>query len=157
MTGDRARAKPLRTIALAVAGLSCLAGAAHAFDLNSFRRAHRLPPLSYSAAYAAAAQAHADDMARREHMDHAGWQARLGALSARAAENVAYIQCPRHRVETVAFGGASGCASADRAYRMWARSPGHRRNMLMKGISHYGLGDAVSAGGRHYWVLDMGN
>jgi uncharacterized protein YkwD len=40
---------------------------------------------------------------------------------------------------------------------MWARSSGHRANMLMKGITQYGLADAVSASGKHYWVLELGN
>ena len=125
---------------VAATACACVATPASAFDINSFRAQHKLPPLSYSAAYAGAAQAHAYDLARRNHLDHNGFRERMGALSSRAAENVAY-----------------GCADADCAYRMWARSAGHRRNMLMKGISSYGLADAVSGTGRHYWVLELGN
>ncbi len=61
-------------------------------------------------------------------------------ISSTAAENVAY-----------------GCASEDCVIRMWARSGGHRRNMLMKGVSRYGLASARSDKGRVYWVLELGN
>ncbi len=136
-----------------------------ALDVNSFRAQHKLPPLAYSSAYAGAAQAHANDLARRDHLDHAGFSQRVAAIGSRAAENVAYIQCRRGTAQTGGlfgglFGGASdgsGCTSADAAYRLWARSAGHRRNMLMQGITSYGLADAVSVSGKHYWVLELGN
>jgi hypothetical protein len=49
---------------------------AHALDVNSFRAQHKLPPLTYSSAYAGAAQAHANDLARRDRRDHAGFRQR---------------------------------------------------------------------------------
>jgi uncharacterized protein YkwD len=136
-----------------------------ALDVNSFRSQHKLPPLAYSSAYASAAQAHANDLARRDHLDHNGFRQRVAAIGSRAAENVAYIQCRRGTTQTGGlFGGlfgapsgGSGCSGADAAYRMWARSSGHRANMLMHGITSYGLADAVSASGKHYWVLELGN
>jgi uncharacterized protein YkwD len=134
-----------------------------ALDVNSFRAQHKLPPLTYSSAYAGAAQAHAKDLARRDHLDHNGFRQRVAPIGSRAAENVAYIQCPRARAAAQrAFGGlfgggGAGCATADAAYRMWARSTGHRANLLMHGITSYGLADAVSASGKHYWVLELGN
>jgi uncharacterized protein YkwD len=50
-----------------------------------------------------------------------------------------------------------GCASEDCAIRQWARSAHHRRNMLMSGVSRYGIASAVDARGRRYWVLELGN
>jgi uncharacterized protein YkwD len=111
-----------------------------ALDLNGFRRAHHLPALSYSGDLAAAASEHAHDLARRNHLDHNGFRARMSVLASTAAENVAY-----------------GCDSEDCVIRMWARSPGHRRNMLMQGISRYGLASATAANGRRYWVLELGS
>jgi uncharacterized protein YkwD len=147
-----------------IAALLPLPLPAHALDVNSFRAQHKLPPLTYSSAYAGAAQAHANDLARRDRLDHAGFRERVSAIGSRAAENVAYIQCRRGTAAQTGglfgglFGGGSGgCSSADAAYRMWARSPGHRANMLMPGITQYGLGNAVSASGKHYWVLELGN
>ncbi len=117
-----------------------LATPAHALDLNAYRRAHKLPPLQHSSALAWTAQAHADALARRNRLDHNGWRQRLGALSATAAENVLV-----------------GCKTEDCAIRHWARSAGHRRNMLRKGVSRYGLASARSDKGRMYWVLVVGN
>ena len=133
--------RPLWRVALVcLAGYPCLALPAQALDLNSFRRSHRLPPLHYSAAFAGAARAHAHDLAGRDHLDHNGFMQRMGPLASTAAENVLY-----------------GCANADCAFKVWSRSAGHRRNMLMTGVTHYGLADAVSRSGKHYWVLELGN
>jgi uncharacterized protein YkwD len=134
--------RPVRQWRARLAAAACLALAAPAaaLDLNSFRAQHRLPRLAHSAVLAGAAYAHAHDLANRNHLDHDGYRSRMGAISSTAAENVAY-----------------GCASEDCVIRMWARSAGHRRNMLMKGISRYGSASAKSSYGRNYWVLDFGN
>jgi uncharacterized protein YkwD len=107
-------------------------------DINSFRAQHRLPPLAVSSMLAAAAYSHASDMAARKSLDHNGFRQRMAGSA--GAENVAY-----------------GCPDADCAYRMWAKSAGHRRNMLMKGISSYGIASATAADGRVYWALELGN
>lgn len=111
-----------------------------ALDLNAYRRAHRLPPLRYSAELAWVAQQHADDLARRNRLDHKGFRARMRLISSTAAENVLV-----------------GCKTQDCAIRHWARSHGHRRNMLMKGVSRYGIASARSERGRTYWVMELGN
>jgi uncharacterized protein YkwD len=111
-----------------------------ALDLNSFRAQHRLPPLSLSLALSGEAYADAHDLANRNHLDHNAFRARARTLSSTAAQNVLW-----------------GCETEDCAIRMWAKSAGHRRNMLMKGVSSYGLASATAANGRRYWVLDLGN
>jgi len=118
----------------------CAASPALALDLNSFRAEHRLPPLSYSATLAGAAYAHAHDMARRNHLDHDGFKERARYSSGTSAENVLW-----------------GCETQDCAIKMWAKSAGHRRNMLMKGVSAYGIASATSDNGRKYWVMELGN
>ena len=123
-----------------VVTLVLLAAPALALDLNSFRKEHRLPALKHSALLAGAAYEHAHDLARRNHLDHNGFYERMGMISTMAAENVLY-----------------GCRDAPCAYRVWAKSPGHRRNMLMKGITRYGLASATAQNGRVYWVLELGN
>jgi hypothetical protein len=128
----------IRRVTAAVAlGLSAALTPAHALDLNAFRAEHHLPPLKQSAALDAVARSHAADMARRGSLDHDGFTQRMNGYM-RAAENVAY-----------------GCDNADCTYRMWANSSGHRQNMLMSGITHYGLASAVSANGRRYWALEL--
>lgn len=121
-----------------VAGVALAASPAFALDINSFRAQHRLPPLAVSSMLAAAAYSHAADMAARKSLDHNGFRQRMAGSM--GAENVAY-----------------GCPDADCAYRMWAKSSGHRRNMLMKGISSYGIASATAADGRVYWALELGN
>jgi uncharacterized protein YkwD len=129
----------LGTALCALVGAALLAASpAFALDVNSFRAQHRLPPLSVSSMLSAAAHSHARDMAARRTLDHKGFRQRM--MGSAGAENVAY-----------------GCADADCAYRMWAKSAGHRRNMLMKGITSYGIASATAADGRRYWVLELGN
>ena len=130
----------MRVILIAAAIGFALAVPARALDLNGYRRAHHRPPLRYSSELAAAAQWHARDLARRNRLDHSGFRERMEVLSSTAAENVSY-----------------GCATEDCAIRQWARSAGHRRNMLMKGVSRYGIASARSDKGRVYWVLELGN
>ncbi len=114
---------------------------AFALELNALRAEARLPPLSYNATLAGAAYEHARDMAKRKTLDHKDFKARMaGVVSGVAAENVSY-----------------GCDNQPCAVRQWAKSPGHRRNMLMKGVSSYGIGSAVSEDGRRYWVMVLGN
>jgi uncharacterized protein YkwD len=132
---------PLRFAAACIGMALCGAVAATpalALDVNSFRAQHKLPPLSSSSMLAAAAYSHASDMASRKTLDHKGFRERM--VGSIGAENVAY-----------------GCADEDCATRMWAKSAGHRRNMLMKGITSYGIASATSADGRKYWVLELGN
>jgi uncharacterized protein YkwD len=121
-----------------VFGAALAASPAVALDINSFRAQHRLPPLAVSSMLAAAAYSHAADMASRKSLDHNGFRQRM--VGSAGAENVAV-----------------GCPDADCAYQMWAKSSGHRKNMLMKGISNYGIASATAADGRVYWALELGN
>ncbi len=116
------------------------AAPAFAVDLNSFRKMHRLPALKHSALLTGAAYEHARDLARRNHLDHNGFEERMGMISSMAAENVLV-----------------GCRDRACAFRVWAKSSGHRRNMLMKGVTRYGLASATAQNGRVYWVLELGN
>jgi len=125
----------------AVALLVLLAAPAQALDLNGFRAEHGRPALGYSSMLAAAAYEQAHSMAARNHLDHNGFRQRLAFVSAgTAAENVLW-----------------GCDNEDCAIRMWARSAGHRANMLRGDVSSYGIASATADNGRHYWVLELGN
>jgi hypothetical protein len=126
----------LRLIVGAALGLVTLTPVS-ALDINTFRAEHKLPPLKQTAALNGAASSHSNDMARRNSLDHDGFYQRMSGYS-RAAENVAY-----------------GCADADCIYRMWVNSSGHRQNMLMQGLTHYGLASATAANGRRYWTLEL--
>ena len=84
----------------------------------------------------ALAQQHANDMARRNSLDHAGFMARRGPAGA-VAENV-----------------AMGCDTEACARRMWMQSPPHRANMMLGGCQ--AVATAVSASGRRYWAMEIG-
>jgi len=129
----------LHSLAVAIA-CALLAMPAHALDLNSFRAQHGLPPLSASGALAGAAYSHAHNLAARQRLDHSGFRDRVSLTSGAAAENVAF-----------------GCATEDCVIRMWAKSGGHRANMLRRDVTSYGLASADGANGRRYWVLELGN
>ena len=117
-----------------------LAGAASALDLNSFRAQHGRPPLSSSSALSGAAYSHAQSLAGRGRLDHAGFRQRISIERGTAAENVAF-----------------GCETEDCVIRMWARSGRHRANMLRRDVTSYGIASAVGSNGRRYWVLELGN
>jgi len=84
----------------------------------------------------ALAQQHANDMARRNSLDHAGFMQHRGPAGA-VAENV-----------------AMGCETEACARRMWMRSPPHRANMMLGGCK--AIASAVSASGRRYWAMEVG-
>ncbi len=81
------------------------------------------------------AQVHANDMARRERLDHAGFQQR--AAQGARAENV-----------------AMGHASLSKTMQQWRASPRHAANMRLPGCK--AIAQAVSRSGRHYWVMLIG-
>jgi hypothetical protein len=88
------------------------------------------------AALHALAQQHANDMAHRNSLDHAGFRERRGPAGA-VAENVAV-----------------GCQSEACARQMWMQSPPHRANMMLGGCQ--AVASAVSASGRRYWAMEIG-
>ena len=132
--------KVLAQASLMLAIVTCAfpAAAKDAVTVNGFRAAHGLKPLSANAKMAQLARAHAQDMARRESMDHAGFVQQRGPAGARA-ENVAV-----------------GCADNPCAIRQWINSGPHRANMLLASARSYGLASAVSRSGARYWALILG-
>ena len=82
------------------------------------------------------AQQHANDMARRESLDHDGFFSYRGPRGA-MAENVAV-----------------GCATEACAREVWLKSPPHRANMMLGGCQ--AVASAVSKSGRRYWSMEIG-
>ncbi|MFC0208213.1 CAP domain-containing protein [Chelativorans intermedius] len=117
--------------------------------VNGERARHGLPALRATAPITAAAQAHAEDMARRDFYDHRSpegrdvadrYRAHGGGLWAIVAENIASCiacQIPREQLRTF--------------HARWMESPGHRRNILDPRLQDFGFGIAA-AGGRLYAV-----
>src|SRR5215204_5107232 len=106
---------------LAIVTCALPAAAKDSLTVNGFRATRGLKPLSTDAKMAQLARTHAQDMARRESMDHAGFMLQRAPAGARA-ENVAV-----------------GCADNACAIRQWINSGPHRTNMLLANAKSYGL------------------
>jgi uncharacterized protein YkwD len=93
------------------------------------------PAIANCGALQRLAQGHANDMARRERLDHSGFaqRARQGAR----AENV-----------------AMGHTTQSQTLQQWRASPGHAANMRLPGCK--AVAHAVSRAGRYYWVMLIG-
>lgn len=112
--------------------------------VNRERRAAGLPALELDAAASRAAVAHADDMLARGYYAHRSPEGRGvldrvvaagGSPWSRAAENIAACgNCTR----------PVGAALVERLHRRWMESPGHRKAILARGMTHFGFG--VSSG-----------
>lgn len=129
------------SLMMMLAGSLCAAPAAAreaGVSVNGFRAANGLKPLPADPKMARLARAHAQDMARRESMDHAGFMQRRAPAGARA-ENVSV-----------------GCADNACAVRQWIESGPHRANLLLTNARSYGLASAVSRSGTRYWALVFG-
>jgi uncharacterized protein YkwD len=114
------------------------AAAQKASSLNEFRTGNGLSELRVDPGMVKLAKEHAEDMARRKTMDHAGFFEKRGPAGARA-ENVLY-----------------GCGTQACTIQHWINSPGHRSNMLLKDVKTYGLASAKSSSGVEYWALELG-
>ena len=128
------------TLGLGLAAALAAVSPSFALDLNAFRAQHKRPPLSASAQLSGIAHSHANDLANRKRLDHAGFRQRANFTGGTAAENVAF-----------------GCETEDCVIRQWARSGRHRANMLRGDVASYGIASATAEGGRKYWVLELGN
>lgn len=134
------------------------AAPAAALDLNAYRAQHKRPPLRHSATLAGIAYEQAHAMASRRRIDHKDFRKRIGPVGTTHAENVLVMTCARPDAKPVpTFAGrACDCNDEDCAIRQWARSAGHRRNMLRGDVSAYGLASATGPDGRKYWAIELG-
>ncbi len=120
--------------------------------INNVRAANNLPQLALNAKLSAAAQAHSNDMACKDFVDHVGsdgstWFTRIqaqGYTYSYASENI-YVGNP-------AFGG-----DANGAFTWWMNSQVHRDNILSPKITQIGIGytfyDKSTYGG--YFTVDF--
>jgi uncharacterized protein YkwD len=110
-----------------------------ALDLNAFRAQHGRPALSVSATLSGLAYQQAALMAGRSQIDHKDFRKRIGPVGSTHAENVLV-----------------GCDDEACAIARWAKSSGHRRNMLRGDVSAYGIASVTGSNGRKYWALELG-
>lgn len=134
-----------------IANLSSVRGEMLA-QVNQSRRSEGKPPLRYNAQLNAAAQAHAEDMARRGFYNHRSpegkdvadrWRAQGGGQWQAVGENILYCNTC-----------ATPSAQARQFHERWMQSPGHRRNIMRADFEEFGFGMA-SAGGKIYAVQNF--
>jgi stress response protein SCP2 len=114
---------------------------------NAERARYGLPALTVDARLGAAAQAHSDDMVRRDFFSHADpdgqqvWDRALarGYAYRKVAENI-----------------AAGQRSAAEVVRGWMDSPGHRANILDGELTQIGVGHALGGGYGTTWTQVFG-
>jgi uncharacterized protein YkwD len=126
---------------------------ARALELvNQSRQEHGLPALKLEDKLNAAAQAHADDMFTRHYYGHASPEGRT------AADRYVLAGGSRWRLIAENIANCTGCPPPARVsvlrrlHASWLESPGHRRNILREGITHFGFGMVVDAEQQLYAV-----
>jgi uncharacterized protein YkwD len=148
----RSLALSAAALLLAAASIPCLAQSAdditviqaRALELvNQSREEHGLPPLALEDKLNAAAQAHADDMFTRHYYGHHSPEGLT------AADRYVTAGGSRWRLIAENIAQCSGCRPPARVgvlrrlHASWLESPGHRRNILREGITHFGFGMVV--------------
>lgn len=130
----------LATLSLATLAVAAQAQVMGFTDaLNAVRAQQGLGGLRIDAELSAAAQAHAEDMARNGYHSHVGLDGstfqtraqRAGCSGGYMSENIAW-----------------GYSSANQVFEGWLGSPGHRQNIMGRNYGVYGVGES---GGM--WVM----
>lgn len=123
--------------------------------LNQSRKEHNLPPLTLEAKLTQAAQGHAGDMLQRNYFAHASPEGKT------AGDRYRQVGGSRWRVtaENIAKFTHKPAPVTDVFLKLlqdsWMNSPGHRKNILLQGITEFGFGLAVDAGGNLYAVQNF--
>ena len=84
--------------------------------------------------------------------DALDWESTLRGHPEAFAAHAAACRAKGARAENVAY----GCKDPACVIQQWVNSSGHRRNMLIPGLTRYGLASATSPSGRTYWTLLVG-
>lgn len=115
--------------------------------VNAERAARGLPGFTIDARITRAAQAHSDDMARNQRLDHVGSDgSSVGDRLTRAGYDSAGWG------ETIGVGYATPAAIVDG----WMNSPPHRA-ILLGQLRFVGVAVASVGDGPKYWTLDVAN
>ena len=108
--------------------------------MNAERAKVGAQPLQLTAAASAVAHSYACEISARQDIDHTGTD---GSTLAERLK--------RGGVSTLTTG--SQFTAPERGMALWMASPGHRRNILMKGVSKVGVG--LAGGAYPTWVVDF--
>jgi uncharacterized protein YkwD len=121
--------------------------------VNDVRKEHGVPPLRRSAMLDAAAQAHAEDMTKREYFAH---ESPTGELYDKRIQRAGYpgkmldsCDCSLHAA--FAENIAKGQRLPEEVVQDWLNSPPHRANLLDPNFVDVGYGLS-----RNIWVQNLG-
>lgn len=109
--------------------------------------------LKLNAKLTAVAEAHSQDMALNDYLEHA-------SLDGRSPE--ARILASGYNAFTTSENVAGGLATPESVVQAWMNSPSHRENMLNPKLTEMGVGcyflenDLGSTNYRYYWTQDFG-
>ncbi|WP_323786145.1 CAP domain-containing protein [Thalassovita sp.] len=109
--------------------------------LNAERTRRGLQPLQSDASLNRAAAGHARDMAKRGYFNHRSQDGRTFSDRIKAAG-----YCRAAMAENIALGQNS----VAKAISSWMDSPPHRKNMMNRRYSRFGIGKSNT-----YWVLTL--
>lgn len=112
--------------------------------VNDSRRSEGLPPLEMSTTLNAAAEAHAEDMARRGFYAHRSPEGRDVADRYRAAGGDDWAIIAENISSCISCALPTGQLRAFQSG--WMQSPGHRRNILDPRVDRFGFGMAAAEG-----------
>jgi uncharacterized protein YkwD len=119
-------------------------------DINAYRKAHGVGPLTLSRSLSMAADNHSRYMARTDDVDHT-----LGSVS--WWQNILNYGYP----EGLAMGEnvLAGRQSAGGALKLWESSAPHNQNMLSRTWRAIGIARAVNTSGTYgyYWTTTFGS
>ena len=123
--------------------------------MNQSRKEAKLPPLALDPKLNKAAQGHASDMLKRNYYGHSSPEGKSVADR--------YMQAGGNRwfltAENIAKFTRSPPPVTDNLLKhlqeSWMNSPGHRKNILLKGLTEFGFGIATDARGDLYAVQNF--
>jgi uncharacterized protein YkwD len=131
VTASAARRAPVRPAPVGEISMDSALAAEAARLVNEHRSRAGCLPLAWDAAAARAAQAHSDDMVRRDYFDDVSPEGRAAGDRLRAAGA---------RWTAVAENIASGASSPDAVVQGWLGSPEHRGNLENCIYTRHGVG-----------------
>ena len=114
-------------------------------EINAYRKANGVAPLTLSRSLSMAADNHSRYMARTDDIDHT-----LAAVS--WSQNILNYGYPEG--QAMGENVLAGRQSARGALALWQSSPGHNQNMLSTTWKAIGIARAVNTDGRYgyYWT-----